>query len=100
MDEKLNILKENIEKLSFFHQVEVLRLLNENNSSMLNENKNGTFINLTNVDVETITKLSAYLKYVLKQEIHITNIENEKKKISEQYFNEGSKEEIFTCGKV
>lgn len=100
MEDQLNTLKENIESLSFFHQVEVLRILNENNSSMLNENKNGVFINLTNVDVETITKLITYLKYVLKQETHITNIENEKKKISEQYFNEGSKDEIFTCGKV
>ena len=27
-------------------------------------------------------------------------IEDEKKKLTEQYFNEGGKEEIFTCSKV
>jgi len=100
MDEDLSLLKENIEKLSFFHQVEVLRILNKNNGSMLNENKNGVFINLTNVDNETIIELKDYLKYVSKQETHITSIEDEKKKLSEKFFNEGSKEEIFTCSKV
>ena len=68
MEGKLAILKENIEVLSFFHQVEVLRILNEKNSSILNENKNGVFINLTSVDNETINKLQTYLKYVSKQE--------------------------------
>ena len=100
MDEELSSLKENIENLSFFHQVEVLRILNEHNSSMLNENKNGVFINLTNVDTPTIQKMKDYLKYVLKQETHITSIEDEKKKLSKQFFNEGNKEEIFTCSKV
>ena len=80
--------------------MEVLRILNEHNSSMLNENKNGVFINLTNVDTPTIQKIKDYLKYVLKQETHITSIEDEKKKLSEQFFNEGNKEEIFTCSKV
>ena len=100
MDEELLLLKENTEKLSFFHQVEVLRILNKKNGSMLNENKNGIFINLTNVDEDTIVEIKNYLKYVLKQETHITTIEDEKKKLTEQYFNEGGKEEIFTCSKV
>ncbi len=100
MDEELSSLKENIEQLSFFHQVEVLRILNEHNSAMLNENKNGVFINLTNVDKPTIQKLKTYLKYVAKQETHITTVEDEKKKLTEKFFNEGMKEEIFTCSKV
>lgn len=100
MEGKLAILKENIEVLSFFHQVEVLRILNEKNSSILNENKNGVFINLTSVDNETINKLQTYLKYVSKQESQIVSIEDEKKKLSEQYFQEQPKEEIFTCSKI
>ena len=100
MESQLAILKENIESLSFFHQIEVLRILNEKNSSILNENKNGVFINLTSVDNETINKLQVYLKYVSKQESQIISIEDEKKKLSEQYFQEQPKEEIFTCTKV
>ena len=97
MEEQLTLLKENVEKLSFFHQVEVLRILNEKNSSRLNENKNGVFINMTNIDAETIEKLKSYLTYVLKQETQISSIEDEKKKLSQKYFNEGGKDEIFTC---
>ena len=97
MEEQLTLLKENVEKLSFFHQVEVLRILNEKNSSRLNENKNGVFINMTNIDAETIAKLKTYLTYVLKQEKQISSIEDEKKKLSQQFFNEGGKDEIFTC---
>ena len=77
MEEQLTLLKENVEKLSFFHQVEVLRILNEKNSSRLNENKNGVFINMTNIDAETIAKLKTYLTYVLKQEKQISSIEDE-----------------------
>lgn len=100
MENMLSDLKENIEKLSFFHQVEVLRILNEKNGSILNENKNGVFINLTNVDQETLDKLSSYLKYVAKQETQLKSIEEQKKILSKQYFNENVKEDIFTCSKV
>ena len=100
MESVLNELKENIEKLSFFHQVEILRILNEKNSSILNENKNGVFINLTNVDQETIEKMQKYLKYVAKQETQLKSIEEEKKKLSKQYFNEHTKEDIFTCSNI
>jgi homoserine dehydrogenase len=100
MENILVKLKENIEELSFFHQVEVLRILNETNSSILNENKNGVFVNLTQVDNEVVSKLDKYLKYVLKQEKHIVEFEKAKKKISEQFFNEDPKDEIFSCNKV
>ena len=100
MENMLCNLKENIENLSFFHQVEVLRILNEKNSSILNENKNGVFINLINVDQETIEKMTSYLKYVVKQETQLKSIEEQKKQLSKQYFNEHAKEDIFTCSKV
>ena len=84
MEEQLTLLKENVEKLSFFQQVEVLRILNEKNSSRLNENKNGVFINMTNIDAETIEKLKSYLTYVMKQETQISSIEDEKKKLARE----------------
>lgn len=97
MENILIKLKENIEDLSFFHQVEVLRILNENNSSILNENKNGVFVNLTQLDNGVVNKLNTYLKYVSKQETYIVEFEKAKKKISEQFFNEDPKDEIFSC---
>ena len=40
----LNIIKERIEKLNKFHQVEILKLLKISDNTTLNENKNGVFI--------------------------------------------------------
>ena len=40
----LRDLKEEIENMSKYHQVEVLRLLHKNNSVTLNENQNGTLL--------------------------------------------------------
>ncbi len=37
----LNCLKERIEELSKFHQVEILKLLKSDDSITINENKNG-----------------------------------------------------------
>ena len=41
----LNRLKERIEKLNKFHQIEILKLLKTNDLCTLNENKNGSFLN-------------------------------------------------------
>ena len=39
----LNCLKESIEELSKFHQVEILKILKSDDSITINENKNGIF---------------------------------------------------------
>ena len=64
----LNCLKESIEELSKFHQVEILKILKSDDSITINENKNGIFINMTSLKDLTITQLEDYLKYVNKQE--------------------------------
>ena len=64
----LHTLKEKIEELNKIHQIEVLRILQKQDKITLNENKNGIFINLTNVNDSTITELKNYLEYVKQQE--------------------------------
>ena len=61
----LNVLKSRIEKLNKFHQIEVLKLLKKETSCTLNENKNGIFVNLTNVKETLIYELEKYLDYVV-----------------------------------
>mgnify|MGYP001338674211 CR=1 FL=1 len=75
----LNILKEKVESLSKFHQIEILKILNEEKDCTINENKNGIFINLTHLKTDVIQKLVDYLEYVHKQEKQLTEIENIKK---------------------
>lgn len=81
-------LKESIEQLSKFHQIEILKILKKTNLNMLNENKNGTFVNLTNVDEKTIDNINLYLQYVIKQEKHLNDVELEKDNLTNTYFKD------------
>ena len=63
----LKSLKDKIEYVNTFHQIEILRIFNDNNVC-ITENKNGIFINLTYVDSSILDKVYKYLTYVNKQE--------------------------------
>ena len=84
----LNCLKERIEELTKFHQVEILKILKSDESITINENKNGIFINMTNIKDFAITQLEDYLKYVNKQEKQLNDIEAQKSELSNTYFND------------
>jgi hypothetical protein len=81
-------LKERIEKLNKFHQVEILKLLKTDTSCTLNENNNGIFVNLTNVNTNLITELEKYLDYVVEQEKQLGDIEQHKDMLSNTYFKD------------
>lgn len=103
MKEKENILKlkDSIENLTLFHQIEILKILKKYDHVILNENKNGVFINLTQIGSEIIEELENYLIHVKNQESHIKVIENEKKKLSDMYFpNKNSSHEIFNTSNI
>lgn len=73
----LNRIKNNIETLNKVHQIEILRIM-KSNDVILTENKNGVFINLTNLEPDIIDKLSKYLKYVSQQDAYLNKLEFEK----------------------
>jgi hypothetical protein len=81
-------LKERIEELSKFHQVEILKIFKSNKNITINENKNGIFINMTNISIPIITQLEEYLKYVNKQEKHLNEIEVQKDELTNTYFKD------------
>jgi hypothetical protein len=83
--DSLKFLKEKIESTNLFHQIEILRIFNDN-SVQINENKNGVFINLTYVDSSILDKVYKYLSYVNKQEDQLNEIEKEKEKIVTSFF--------------
>jgi len=62
-----------------------LKIMTQHNVD-LTENKNGSFINLTNVDDAIIDKIADYLSYVDKQELQLKEIENQKTELSKQFF--------------
>ena len=63
---KLEDLKEKIEALSKFQQVEILKILSKN-MCKLNENKSGIFVNMTFLETDTIEEIEKYMSYVEDQ---------------------------------
>jgi hypothetical protein len=83
---ELNYLRESIENMNKFNQIEVLRILNKNKDVILNENKYGTHINLSEVKKSVLDDLSFYVKYVNTQENTLNVIEQQKEDYRNTYF--------------
>jgi hypothetical protein len=83
----LQNLKENIEKMSKFHQIEILRILSSSNNVCLNENNNGTFVNLTEQPKDIINELKKYVKYVNDQQMQLSIIEDERDRLRKTVLN-------------
>lgn len=83
---KLKNLQEKIEQLSKFNQIEILKILHSSNV-MINENKYGCHINLTEVSNDVIKEMETYLKYVSSQEIDLHHIEQQKEEFKHTFFD-------------
>lgn len=83
----LKHLKDRVEALNQHHQIQILKIMTQYNVS-LTENKNGSFINLTNVDDAVISKITDYLSYVDEQETQLNEVENQKTELTKQFFKQ------------
>ena len=83
----INVLKERIETMSKYHQIEVLRLLRKQPSVKVNENNNGSFVNLTEQTPEVINALIKYANYVDEQQSQLKKVEIEKEQIEQHFFS-------------
>lgn len=88
--DKLTNMKNFIEKMDNSNQVEVLRLLN-NHSVVLNENKNGIYINLSDLDEEIIDQIYKFVNYIHSQENKLSEEETEKQSYKNIYFDNKDK---------
>lgn len=82
---ELNSNRKVIEKLSKFHQIEILKILKKNNI-ILNENNYGTFINMSELSHDVLTQIYDYIDYTKEQEIQLINRENEKTMLKSKFF--------------
>jgi len=89
---ELNYIRETIEKMNKFNQIEILRILNKHESVTLNENKYGIHINLSELDKEIINELSLFIKYVTTQEQTLNSIERQKEDYRNTYFSKDIKD--------
>lgn len=89
---ELNYLRESIENMNKFNQVEVLRLLNKNKDVILNENKYGIHINLSELKKEVLDEMSGFIKYVNTQETTLNFVEKQKEEYRNTYFSKDIKD--------
>ena len=83
---ELNYIRETIENMNKFNQIEVLRILSRHSEVILNENKYGIHINLSELNKDIINELNIYIKYVNTQELTLNSIEQQKEDYRNTYF--------------
>ena len=88
----LNYIRETIENMNKFNQIEVLRILYRHKDVFLNENKYGIHINLSEVKKEILDDLSIYVKYVVTQETSLNAVEQQKEDYRNTYFSKDIKD--------
>ena len=90
---ELNYIRETIESMNNFNQIEILRILNKyKNSITINENKNGIYINLSDMNKNVLDELITYIKYVNTQELSLYNVEKQKESFKNIYFTKDNKD--------
>lgn len=89
---ELNYLRESIENMTKFYQIEVLRIFDKHKEVTLNENKFGIHINLSDLSKDILDELSLYINYVNKQENNLSEVEKQKESYRNTYFIKDIKE--------
>jgi hypothetical protein len=89
---KTNIIRETIENMSKFNQIEILRIITKHKDVIINENKYGIHINLSDIKNEILDELLVYTNYVAAQEIELNNIEKQKESYKNTYFLKDNKD--------
>ena len=64
---ELNYIRDSIENMNKFNQIEVLRILNNYKDVTINENKYGIHINLSDLKKDLLDEMNVYIKYVNTQ---------------------------------
>jgi hypothetical protein len=82
----LMALKDGIENMPVVHQIEILRILNAKHTQ-INENKNGVFVNISKLNNDLLHELYDYMTYVIKQEKHLNEIEEQKQSLTKEFFD-------------
>ena len=85
--EELNYIKQKIEVMDKKDQINILKLFKESSLVILNENQNGTFINITDLDEKIKTELKKYISYVDVQKNILEKDEVKKTELEEAFFN-------------
>ena len=88
---KLKLLKETIENMDAVHHPKILEILKANNIH-ISSNRNGCFINMNHFTEDILSLLNNFINYINIQEKTLGAVENAKKNIEDEYFNNNKKD--------
>lgn len=75
--ERLQNLKTTIETLNHTYHKQLFNVFNKNNI-LFSENRNGIFINISNLSEDVINQVEKHIEYITKQEQQLKDMENKK----------------------
>jgi uncharacterized protein (UPF0305 family) len=85
--ELLESIKNKIETMNKYHQIEILKILSKN-LCKINENKSGVYVNLSFLPAQTINDLKQYIEYTEDQEESLITMEYQKEEFKNAFFIE------------
>lgn len=86
MTNDLESLRVHIESMSKKHHIEILKIIRNNVSLKINENKNGVFVNLALLPPEVLRHIAEYINYIGEQESDLQQTESKKTEFKNAYF--------------
>lgn len=89
---ELNYIRDSIENMNKFNQIEVLRIMKKHTEVTINENKYGIHINLSELNKDILDEINVFIKYVKTQEITLNSIEQQKEDYKNTYFSKDIKD--------
>ena len=92
-EEKLTTICKKIETMPQFNQIEILKIISKHKDIILNENKNGIHINLTEISSVVIDELCVYINYINAQEMNLNIVEAQKEEFKNTYFTKDIKKD-------
>jgi hypothetical protein len=85
-EDKLSSMRNAIEQMNKHNQIAALRILKDSDVT-LNENKNGTYINLTDVSNKVKRQLELFIEHVNMQEESLEVAETQKNAYKTEFFS-------------
>jgi len=89
---ELIYIRDKIENMSKYNQINILSVLKNYPEITLNENSYGIHINLSDVKKDVINALMYYIKYVYEQENELLSVEQQKEDFKNVYFGKDNKD--------
>lgn len=89
---ELCLMRDVIEQMPKFHQIGILRILTENNSVTINENKNGIHVNMSDLTPNKLKNIRNYINYVKTQEDTLNDFEKQKETYKNTFFQKDNKD--------